>query len=381
MSVRGRSGYNKPRGGGGNMAGSYGGGGYSAAYDSSYSMGGYGGFGGGYGQDYTQDNLGGFGGGGFGMGGTLSAMGHTQGGMMGNMAQKEPVTPKDITTTLGKRPAFKLRKAIHPKSPLLLLNEMMSGKGKVTYEFYDVPARERERRAWFHGVDFNAIGDFDCVCVVGGSRYAGDGLNKNDARLVAAENAIKGEIAKRSDENYTCKQKMASEDYCPWPIIASLALYKMYEQWQQQGYVMPKELITLPNEGNEVKVSLAPPGTGAGGVAGTWMDRDNSEKPPLARVNEMMSRTGITGEYEMIDETEINGAKVFTMQLVIDGRHVYKATGKQKKQAKHDCAVAAIAESSKWYNPKVKKTREERQKEKQEQREANQETAMDTNDE
>ena len=33
---------------------------------------------------------------------------------------------------------------------------------------------------------------------------------------------------------------MASEDYCPWPIIASLALYKMYEQWQQQGYVMPK---------------------------------------------------------------------------------------------------------------------------------------------
>ena len=30
------------------------------------------------------------------MGGTLSAMGHTQGGMgmMGNMAQKEPVTPK-----------------------------------------------------------------------------------------------------------------------------------------------------------------------------------------------------------------------------------------------------------------------------------------------
>ncbi len=39
-----------------------------------------------------------------------------------------------------------------------------------------------------------------------------------------------------------------------------------------------------------MKVSLAPPGTGAGGVAGTWMDRDNSEKPPLARVNEMMSR-------------------------------------------------------------------------------------------
>ncbi len=26
----------------------------------------------------------------------------------------------------------------------------------------------------------------------------------------------------------------------------------------------------------------------------------------------------------MIDETEINGAKVFTMQLVIDGRHIYK---------------------------------------------------------
>ena len=35
-------------------------------------------------------------------------------------------------------------------------------------------------------------------------------------------------------------------------------------------------------------------------------------------------RTGIQGEYTQTDETEINGTKMFTMQLVIDGRHVYK---------------------------------------------------------
>ena len=47
----------------------------------------------------------------------------------------------------------------------------------------------------------------------------------------------------------------------------------------------------MPNENNEVKGKLAPPGTGgAGGLAGTWMDRDDPEKPPLARVNEMMAR-------------------------------------------------------------------------------------------
>ena len=59
---------------------------------------------------------------------------------------------------MGKKPAFKLRKAIHPKNPILLLNEMMAGnKAAVKYEFYDVPVRERERRAWYQGVGVEQV--------------------------------------------------------------------------------------------------------------------------------------------------------------------------------------------------------------------------------
>ena len=31
-----------------------------------------------------------------------------------------------------------------------------------------------------------------------------------------------------------------SEDNCPWGIIASLALNKMFEAWKLQGYTVPQ---------------------------------------------------------------------------------------------------------------------------------------------
>ena len=32
----------------------------------------------------------------------------------------------------------------------------------------------------------------------------------------------------------------SSEDNCPWAAIASLALHKLYTDWQSQGYTLPK---------------------------------------------------------------------------------------------------------------------------------------------
>ena len=55
---------------------------------------------------------------------------------------------------------------------------MLAGKKTVRYENYEVPIRERERRAWYHGIDLDRVGEFDCVAVVGEDRYSGDGLSK-----------------------------------------------------------------------------------------------------------------------------------------------------------------------------------------------------------
>jgi len=46
-----------------------------------------------------------------------------------------------------KKPSFKLRKAIHPKPALLLLNELLVNR-KPKFEYYDIPEMEKERRAW-----------------------------------------------------------------------------------------------------------------------------------------------------------------------------------------------------------------------------------------
>ena len=34
--------------------------------------------------------------------------------------------------------------------------------------------------------------------------------------------------------------KTFSEDNCPWAAIASLALHKLFTDWQSQGYTLPK---------------------------------------------------------------------------------------------------------------------------------------------
>jgi hypothetical protein len=40
--------------------------------------------------------------------------------------------------------------------------------------------------------------------------------------------------------NVAAPGRPSNEDYCPWGAIASLALYRLYADWQTQGYDVPK---------------------------------------------------------------------------------------------------------------------------------------------
>ena len=40
------------------------------------------------------------------------------------------------------------------------------------------------------------------------------------------------------------------EDETPWLQLASLALFKLFNDWQAQGYVIPAELLKNPNDPN-----------------------------------------------------------------------------------------------------------------------------------
>ena len=65
----------------------------------------------------------------------------------------------------GKKPGFKLRRSILPKQPLTILHEL-SGNPKPSFDYYDVPYEERERRAWQMDCDVEEIGCYECRCSV-----------------------------------------------------------------------------------------------------------------------------------------------------------------------------------------------------------------------
>lgn len=262
-----------------------------------------------------------------------------------------------------KKPSFKLRRSIQPKSVLLLLNEVIGAKTSH-FEYFDVPWNERERRAVNRGLNVDEVGVFDCVCHVNGEKYIGDGLNKNDARNSAAEAALQGAIVKKCALNQT--DRKPNEDNCPWGVIASLALNKMFTSWQLQGYTVPKDLMTIPSED---RLSVPPTQNS------TWMDKNETEKAPLALLNEMCAQSGAKATFELTGEVGPPNDKTFTFKVTINDKHSYTESGKSKKLAKNGVAQIAISFSSAWFTPRKKLA--EPQEMEEEEEEGEKQPAMD----
>eukprot|EP00092_Neocalanus_flemingeri_P009022 GFUD01009708.1.p1 GENE.GFUD01009708.1~~GFUD01009708.1.p1 ORF type:complete len:387 (+),score=150.36 GFUD01009708.1:74-1234(+) len=245
-----------------------------------------------------------------------------------------------------KKPAFKLRRAIHPRAPITILNEIAGvGAGKIQFDFLDVPEEERSRRAWQADLDVEEIGSFECRCTVQGLEFIAEGITKNEAKTAVVEMAIQGLISAKCQQNEN-EGVGANEDNCPWSLIASLALYKLYNSWQSQGYTLPPELTNLPGEGlGSIR------GQGGGGGQ-TSFERAGIDKPPLQLVNEMASRMKLSLDFELTSEVGTPNDKVFTMSVRVAER-VYSGQGKNKKAAKQTAASAALEDQDSWYRPPV----------------------------
>jgi len=282
--------------------------------------------------------------------------------------------PKSLPSTggslslSGKKPAFKLRRSIHPKAPLTILNELVGpGGNKVGFEFLDVPQEERRRRAWQADVDVEDIGSFECRCVVQGLEFIAEGISKVDAKNAAVELAIQGMISEKCKKNDD-EGVSPNEDNCPWAAIASLALYKMYNSWQSQGYTLPSELANLPGDSTSYasgrwNTEFGGPSSsniGISGIAGVNISCGKSlgEKPPLQIVNEMASRMKLTLDFELTSEVGMPNDKVFTMSVRI-AENTYSGQGKNKKSAKQAVAVAMLEDQCKWYKPHIPNELEE----------------------
>lgn len=264
-----------------------------------------------------------------------------------------PSTPSSGATSSGtgllpgKKPGFKLRRSILPKQPLTILHEL-SGGTKPTFDYYDVPYEERERRAWQMDCDLEDIGCYECRCNVRGMEFIAEGDTKLDAKNSVIEVAIQGLINALSEKN-EAEGCGTNEDHTPWPQIASLALYKLYNDWQSQGYTLPQELSSVPSAG----------GVGGGVRSHNANDTPLGEgaaasvnKPALQQLNELASKMKMTLQYDCVSELGPPNNKVFSYAVKI-GTKTFTGQAQNKKAAKQAAAAAALADKDSWYCPPV----------------------------
>jgi len=230
---------------------------------------------------------------------------------------------------------------------MTILNELAGvGASKVQFEFLDVPEEERRRRAWQADLDVEEVGSFECRCIVRGLEFIAEGITKAEAKTAVVEIAIQGLISAKCQQNED-EGVGVNEDNCPWSVIASLALYKLYNSWQSQGYTLPSELTNLPGEWSGF-------GSSRGQSGGqTSYERPVIDKPPLQLVNEMASRMKLSLDFELTSEVGTPNDKVFTMAVKV-GEKVYSGQGKNKKSAKQAAASAALEDQDTWYSPPVR---------------------------
>lgn len=263
-------------------------------------------------------------------------------GSQATLTQSAALLPHQPPPDQSKRPQFKLRKAIQPRAPLTILNELTGSGEKAQFSFLDVPVEERRRRAWSLECDEEEIGWYECVCKVADMEFIAEGHTKAEAKSYVTELAIQGVVSLRCEQNEEHELK-DNEDYCPWGALASLALHKLYTDWQAQGFVLPPELSSLPDS------HIPGPGPGNRG-RGPAPPLDS--KPALQRLNEMTSKMKVSCEYETVSEVGPPNDRVFTMSVRLKEK-LYTGQAKTKKAAKQAAAAAAIEDQDNWYCPPV----------------------------
>jgi len=145
--------------------------------------------------------------------------------------------------------------------------------------------------------------------------------------------------------------KPPMEDETPWLQLASLAMFKLFNDWQAQGFVIPQELMKNTSEAGNGEAKAAA-GNGAGNMDVTMtnapaaavkpkqakkMPDNPTERHPVQLLNEL--RGGVT--FIVVGSSGVTPNIIFTLGCEIDGTQ-YTGVGRNKKDAKKHCAMEAL---------------------------------------
>lgn len=133
-----------------------------------------------------------------------------------------------------------LRKSMLPKNALMALNEV---KGVTISDFT---------------INCNPDGGFTAIVTVNSKQYEGKGLSKTAAKNLACEKALRDYIIAKMTPKPKKIQKFsdpinieqmegiegdncdAPEDDLPMLNLASFAIYKLFAEWEREGYIVPE---------------------------------------------------------------------------------------------------------------------------------------------
>merc|ERR1719348_726286 len=160
--------------------------------------------------------------------------------------------PKDV---LKRRKNFRLKKLIVPKAPVMILHELLGST--VQFDVTDpVPP---------HMPNMPML--FTAKTVYQDNEFLGKGPTKSIAKNICAEQVLQfittqsclqanknGEKMdteaaeeengeEQSEVNGDTKVAKSFETETPWSSLASLAMFKLFNDWQAQGYQLPPELV------------------------------------------------------------------------------------------------------------------------------------------
>merc|ERR1712025_1320904 len=213
----------------------------------------------------------------------------------GDLAKKKPwqrikeggvrKIPKDVQK---RRRNFRLKKMIIPKAPVMILHELLGST--VHYDVADpIPPQP--------GMVGIVPMLFIAKTIYQGNEFLGKGPSKSIAKNICAEQVLQfittqsctkqSQDAMETDaesEKIEGDEKKSNnfETDTPWSALASLAMFKLFNDWQAQGYSLPPELM---------RGSGLTPGPGCGQVI---MFGDGPQ--PLTESKQKLKKEKVHGE-------------------------------------------------------------------------------------
>ena len=179
--------------------------------------------------------------------------------------------PKDVQK---RRRNFRLKKLIVPKAPVMILHELLGAT--VQYEVAD-PIHQAGQL----GAMPNMPMLFLARTVYQDNEFVGKGPSKSIAKNICAEQVLQyittqscSRPAPAADMDTETAADTADSDAgagdaakpntfetdTPWSALASLAMFKLFNDWQSQGYNLPPELmkgVAAPGPPPEMQTAAA----------------------------------------------------------------------------------------------------------------------------